>query len=164
MAEDEAHREGAASRAFDPDAIYRSERDGVYRTLLAYTGGRVDVAEEATAEAFARALAAGRALRDPVAWIYRVAFNVANDELRRERRLTAPQDGAMPGPELEDLMTALRGLSPNQRAAVVLRHVLDLDVREVAHRMGIAPPTVRVHLHRGRHRLRELLGTDEGED
>jgi RNA polymerase sigma-70 factor (ECF subfamily) len=93
-----------------------------------------------------------------------VAFNVANDELRRERRLTAPQDRAVPGPELEDLVAALRQLSPNQRAADVLRHVLDLDVREVAHRMGIAPPTVRVHLHRGRRRLRELLGTDEGED
>ena len=58
-------------------------------------------------------------------------------------------------------MDGLRRLSPNQRAAIVLRHVMDLDVAEVARRMGIAPPTVRVHLHRGRVRLRELLGTEE---
>jgi RNA polymerase sigma-70 factor (ECF subfamily) len=58
-------------------------------------------------------------------------------------------------------MQALRELSPNQRAALVLRHVVDLDVAEVAARMGIAAPTVRVHLHRGRNRLRELLGAEE---
>jgi DNA-directed RNA polymerase specialized sigma24 family protein len=46
----------------------------------------------------------------------------------------------------------------------VMRHVLDLDVPEIAHRMGIAQPTVRVHLHRGRSRLRELLGAEEVED
>ena len=32
---------------------------------------------------------------------------------------------------------------------------------EIAHRMGIAQPTVRVHLHRARKRLRELLGVEE---
>ena len=58
-------------------------------------------------------------------------------------------------------MDGLRRLSPNQRAAIVLRHVMDLDVAEVARRMGIATPTVRVHLPRGRVRLRELLGTEE---
>ena len=58
-------------------------------------------------------------------------------------------------------MDGLRRLSPNQRAAIVLRHVMDLDVAEVARRMGIATPTVRVHLHRRRVRLRELLGTEE---
>jgi DNA-directed RNA polymerase specialized sigma24 family protein len=44
---------------------------------------------------------------------------------------------------------------------VVLRHVLDLEVHEVAQRMGVAAPTVRVHLHRARGRLRELLGDEE---
>jgi RNA polymerase sigma-70 factor (ECF subfamily) len=58
-------------------------------------------------------------------------------------------------------MRALRKLSPNQRAAVVLRFEADLPVDEVARRMGIASPTVRVHLHRGRARLRELLGAEE---
>jgi RNA polymerase sigma-70 factor (ECF subfamily) len=72
--------------------------------------------------------------------------------------------GGAPPPELTGLIDALRQLSPNQRAAIVLRHVLDLDIPEVARRMGIAAPTVRVHLHRGRKRLRELLGDEEVED
>jgi RNA polymerase sigma-70 factor, ECF subfamily len=151
----------AGSRPADLDALFRAEGDGVYRTLYAFTGGRADVAEEATAEAFARAVARHDPLRDPLAWIYRVAFRVAIDELRRERRRGAPVEAKTPPPELLGVVDALRKLSPNQRAAIVLRHVLDLDVDEVAKRMGIAAPTVRVHLHRGRARLRELLGSEE---
>jgi DNA-directed RNA polymerase specialized sigma24 family protein len=45
--------------------------------------------------------------------------------------------------ELHGVMDALRELSPNQRAVVVLRHVHGLETEEVADRMGIALPTVR---------------------
>ena len=153
--------ETESSATPDFDALFRAEGDRVYRTLYAFTGGRGDVAQEATAEAFARAVAHGATLRDPVAWIYRVAFRVAIDELRRDRRQAPEQDRVVAPPELTGLLEALRELSPNQRAAVVLHHVLDLDVAEVAERMGIATPTVRVHLHRARSRLRELLGSEE---
>jgi RNA polymerase sigma-70 factor (ECF subfamily) len=152
-------------QAHDFDALFRESGAGVFRTLYAYTGGRRDVAEEAMAEAFARALARSGSIRDPVAWIYRTAFRLANEELRAERRRGgAPHDAESPPPELTGLIDALRKLSPNQRAAIVLRHVLDLDASEVARRMGIAAPTVRVHLHRGRKRLRELLGDEEVDD
>ena len=153
--------ERAESMPVDLDALFRSEGDGVYRTLYAFTGGRSDVAEEATAEAFARAVAPRDALRDPLAWIYRVAFRVAIDELRRDRRRAAAVDEPVSPPELVGVIDALRRLSPNQRAAIILRHVLDLDVSEVAKRMGIAAATVRVHLYRGRSRLRQLLREEE---
>ena len=153
------------TEAHDFDALFREAGSGVFRTLFAYTGGRRDIAEEAMAEAFARALARAGTIRDPIAWIYRTAFRLANEELRAERRRgPVPAEEGSPPPELDGLIEALRRLSPNQRAAVVLRHVLDLDVAEVAHRMGIATPTVRVHIHRGRKRLRELLGAEEVDD
>jgi RNA polymerase sigma-70 factor (ECF subfamily) len=154
------------TEAHDFDALFREAGGGVFRTLYAYTGGRRDIAEEAMAEAFARALARSGTIRDPVAWIYRTAFRLANEELRAERRRgkQSPESGMLPPPELSGLIDALKRLSPNQRAAIVMRHVLDLDVPEIAHRMGIAQPTVRVHLHRGRSRLRELLGAEEVED
>jgi RNA polymerase sigma-70 factor, ECF subfamily len=158
---DERSGETEGSSPYDLDALFREDGDGVYRTLYAFSGGRADVAEEATAEAFARAVAQGDALRDPLAWIYRVAFRVAIDELRRDRHRATLIDAQTAPPELAGLVDALRKLSPNQRAAIVLRHVLDLDVDEVAKRMGVATPTVRVHLHRGRARLRELLGAEE---
>jgi RNA polymerase sigma-70 factor (ECF subfamily) len=157
--------EERTTEAHDFDALFREAGSGVFRTLYAYTGGRRDIAEEAMAEAFARALARSGTIRDPVAWIYRTAFRLANDELRSERRRgPAPTDAEAPPPELGGLIDALRRLSPNQRAAIVLRHVLDLDASEVARRMGTAVPTVRVHIHRGRKRLRELLGAEEVDD
>lgn len=135
---------------------------GRLRATLALATGDVGLAEEATAEAFARALAHAEPLRDPVAWIYRVAFRIAIDEIRREgRQGPAADDAHVPPAELIGLFDALRRLSPNQRAAVVLRHVNDLDIEEVAARMGVSRATVRVHLHRARGRLRELLGTEE---
>lgn len=133
--------------------------------MYAFTGGRRGIAEEATAEAFAQAIAKAGSIRDPVAWIYRTAFRLAAAELRRERR-PAPEAGlAEPvSMGLGRLVRALRALSPNQRAAVVLRYEADLAVDEIARRMGMSAATVRVHLHRGRNRLRELLGAEETDD
>ncbi len=147
----------------DFEAVFRSERDGLYRTMLAFTGGRTDISDDATAEAFARALSRWGELRDPVAWTYRAAFRIAIDETRRDGRRGSSEGVALPAAttDLVDLMAALRSLSPNQRAAVVLRHLADLDVREVARRMNISSPTVRVHLHRARTRLRELLAEED---
>jgi RNA polymerase sigma-70 factor (ECF subfamily) len=61
---------------------------------------------------------------------------------------------------LAEVMMALRKLSPSQRAAVYLHYQADLPVREVASLMGTSVAAVKVHLHWGRRRLRELLGAD----
>ncbi len=146
----------------DFDRLFREDGPRVWRTIYAFTGGRRDVAEEAVAEAFARALQHAGGIRDPIAWIYRTAFRIAREEMRRDARHGAAVDtGAEDAAGTGELMRALRQLSPNQRAAIVLRYEADLPVDDVARRMGIAAPTVRVHLHRGRTRLRELLGSEE---
>lgn len=145
--------------------LFRDDGPGLWRTIYAFTGGRRDIAEDVTAEAFARGLAYADTIRDPLPWLYRTAFRLAQEELRRERRRRAPEpwDQQDP-PEVAGLMQALRELSPKQRAAIVLRYGADLPVAEVARRMGIAQPTVRVHVHRGRAQLRELLGENEVDD
>ncbi|MGH2539162.1 MAG: RNA polymerase sigma factor [Actinomycetota bacterium] len=97
-----------------------------------------------------------------MAWLYRVAFNVANDELRRERRHGGePPDGPQPSSEIAGLFEALKRLPPRERAVMALFYVLDLPAADVAARFGIASPTVRVHLTRGRRHLATLLGDDE---
>lgn len=63
-----------------------------------------------------------------------------------------------------DLIRAMQRLSPSQRAAVFLHYQADLPVREVARLMGTSAAAVKVHLHRGRNHLRELLGTEEVDD
>jgi RNA polymerase sigma-70 factor (ECF subfamily) len=147
----------------DLGAVFDANAVALYRTILAFKGGRPDVAEEAVAEAFARATANLDKIRDPVAWLYRVAFNVATDELRRDRHhgSGAPPEPVELPPEAIGLFDALRHLPPRERAAMVLFYVNDLPVAEVASRMGLASATVRVHLMKGRRRFRELLGDED---
>jgi RNA polymerase sigma-70 factor, ECF subfamily len=124
------------------------------------------VTDEAVAEAFARALERADSIRDPVPWLYRTAFRLAGEDLRRERR-NQHDPPAPPSPQdegLGNLVPALRRLSTAQRAAVVLHYEADLPLREVASRMGTSVAAVKAHLFRGRRRLRELLGTEEVDD
>jgi RNA polymerase sigma-70 factor (ECF subfamily) len=155
-------REKTKAKAADPvERLFVEEADNVWRAVLAYSGRR-EIADEAVAEAFARMIVYGERIRRPVGWLYRVAFRLAAQEMRRERAtiVDAP-DAAVDPPEVLGVFGALRMLTPNQRAAVVLYHEMDLPAREVAARMGISAATVRVHLHLGRKRLRELLGDEE---
>ena len=59
-----------------------------------------------------------------------------------------------------DLVVALGTLSERQRAAVVLHDATGYPAREVARIVGSTEAAVRVHLMRGRRRLRELLKDD----
>jgi RNA polymerase sigma-70 factor, ECF subfamily len=148
------------SRAMDE--LFRRESPRLWRALMAFTAGRADVADEAVSEAFARAVANGDRVEQPVAWLYRVAFRIAAQELRRERDRATPESPSIAEETAEqdefgELFSALVKLPANQRAAVFLHYRCDLSVREVADRLGVSTATARVHLWRGRQRLRRLL-------
>ena len=145
------------------ERIYREHGEHMLRTLLAFSGD-LDVAREAVAEAFAQALRRGSALRDPLAWTWRVAFKIARRELKARRPVGPPvfqPPYEIPEPAV-DLVAALRAVSPSQRAVIVLHHVADRPIREVAAILGMSQAAVRVHLSRGRRRLRELLEASDG--
>jgi RNA polymerase sigma-70 factor (ECF subfamily) len=152
--------------AVDYEQVFRDAAPGLWRTIYAFAAGRRAVADDAVAEAFARALERAGQIGDPVPWLYRTAFRLAAEDLRRERREPEPEAdrAAVPAVGLAALVPALRQLSPAQRAAVVLHYEADLPVREVARRMGTSAGAVKVHLLRGRRRLRELLGDEEADD
>jgi DNA-directed RNA polymerase specialized sigma24 family protein len=59
-----------------------------------------------------------------------------------------------------DLVVALGALSERQRAAVVLHDAAGYRARDVAKIVGSSEAAVRVHLMRGRRRLRDLLKED----
>lgn len=150
----------------EPDAIerlYRDESPRLWRSLLLFTGDP-EVASDAVAETFARALAGRDVIRRPERWIWRVGFRVATAELKRRGRAEPVAREAtyeMPE-ETTDLVAALRRLTPNQRAAVILHYYGGASVEEIAHRMGATRSAAGVHLHRARKRLRDLLGDDDG--
>ena len=143
------------------EAAYRDQADRMWRALFGYTGDR-DVARDALAEAFARALQNEGVIRDMPAWLWRVSFRLASAELKhrgRMRETLEPPSSEMPDP-LPELMAALKQLSPKQRLALVLHDYADRPTDEVARTIGCSRATVHVHLSKGRRRLRALLEED----
>lgn len=153
--------------ATDLELLYRESAPQLWRAIYGFAGGRRHIAEDAVAEAFARAIEHGGRIREPVPWIYRTAFRIASRELKLEKRALPPPAEPVPGldpGEVQDVIRALAVLSPNQRAAVLLHDLEGFTSLEAARMLGMSAPTVRVHLFRGRRRLRELLGTEEDVD
>ena len=61
-----------------------------------------------------------------------------------------------------DVCRAIAMLQGRQRDVVALHCLAGYEISEVADMLGIHRSTVRVHLHAGRHRLREILAGEEG--
>jgi RNA polymerase sigma-70 factor (ECF subfamily) len=155
------------------DDVYAAHFGDLTVQLYAYFGDRQE-AQDVVQEAFCRAYSRWKAVSrydDPVAWIRRVAWNLAVSRwrrtrtalhfLRRQRRDEAQAPG--PGPDRVALVAALATLPATQRRAVVLRHLADLSIAEIAEREGVAEGTVKSWLHRGRAALAAQLGTDSAE-
>ena len=152
----------SSERGTELERLYREHGGRLWHALLGLSGDR-EVASDALGEAFAQALRRGDAIRKPLPWIWRAAFRIARGELKeRSRRRVLAREGSydMKEPAVE-LIRALRELSAKQRAAIVLFHLADYPAKEVAAILGTSSSAVRVHLTRGRRRLRALL--EEGD-
>jgi RNA polymerase sigma-70 factor, ECF subfamily len=97
-------------------------------------------------------------------WLHRIVVNRAIDWARREalRRSAgdpADQAGAahVDEPAAGELMPALAQLPPEQRAAVVLRYLLEYTPGEIARMLELPRGTVNSRLRRGLDRLRDLI-------
>ena len=129
-----------------------------------------DAAEDIAQEAF---LAAMRALdrfdrRRPFRpWLHRIVVNRAIDHARARALRREVGEGAAGEPAAAedaagldpDLSVALADLDPEQRAAVVLRYLLDYTPGEIAGMLGLPRGTVNSRLRRG---LDRLAGSLEG--
>ncbi|MFE9658618.1 SigE family RNA polymerase sigma factor [Streptomyces sp. NPDC005955] len=156
----------------DFDVFYAATVKRLVATVYAVTGD-VAEAEDAVQEAYVRAwqrwpklLAEG----DPLPWVRRVALRLAISTWRRKRgRILAhfrhgpPRDVPEPTEDRVALMTALRQLTPQQRQVVVLHHLLDLPIEQVAQETGASNGAVRTRLSRARKILGERLSEMEAE-
>ena len=129
--------------------------------------GRLGDAEDAVQEAYARAWQRWNRIgtyADPEGWVRTVAYRIAVSTWRKARtRLLAHGrygpvgDVQALGPEHLELVEALRTLTPEQRRAVVLHHLVGLTVEEIAAETGAATGTVKSRLARGRRALADHL-------
>jgi RNA polymerase sigma-70 factor (ECF subfamily) len=156
---------GATDARPTVEALYRADADRLWRSLHAWTGD-AEIASDAVAEAYAQLLNRGDAVRDPAAWTWRAAFRIAGGALKARRSAPGadiPDDEGAPDAYADpDLLAALRRLPEGQRAAVILFYFADLPIARIADRLGSNRLAVRANLSRGRRRLRDLLGANDG--
>ncbi|HEX6763329.1 MAG TPA: RNA polymerase sigma factor [Gaiellaceae bacterium] len=146
----------------DLERLFRAHWPRAHRAAYLVTGDAA-AAEDIAQEAF---LAAIRNLdgfdrRRPFApWLHRIVVNRAID-FTRARRLRAEVElvdvhAAPPAAEPDDgTFARLAGLSPEHRAVVVLRYVLEYTPGEIAELLGLPRGTVNSRLRRGLDRMKE---------
>jgi RNA polymerase sigma-70 factor (ECF subfamily) len=148
------------------EALIREHWADAHRTAFLIVHD-VAAAEDVTQEAMLAAVGAlasfdrRRAFRP---WLHKMVVNRSLDLLRvRGRRrevvvgdlpaTVAPRPDALSG----ELMVALAALDAEDRAVVVLRHLLGYRSREIGSMLGLSAATVRTRLARALQRLRALL-------
>jgi RNA polymerase sigma-70 factor, ECF subfamily len=149
----------------DFEALFRAHWPRAFRAayLVVHDAG---AAEDIAQESF---LAALRALdrfdrgRPFGPWLHRIVVNRAID-WARARRLRAEAElgdthAAPPDHEPLDgtLLAALGALQPDQRAVIVLRHLLGYTPGEIAKTLDLPRGTVNSRLRRGLDSLREQV-------
>jgi len=127
-----------------------------------------DLAQDTLARAFVTLGQMGEAHRNPRAWLFRVAYHLWIDRTRRrhEELLDADVEDASavvdPRRAREAAGTLLGQLSPQERAAVVLKDVFDFSLEEAADALSTTLGAVKTALHRARGKLIEPRAVEEG--
>jgi RNA polymerase sigma-70 factor (ECF subfamily) len=165
-------RQARGGSADAVETLVRRHWDGAHRTaflIVQDAAAAEDIAQEAM-------LAAVRAIdrfdrRRPFRpWLHRIVVNRSLDWVRaRNRRaevsseLARAAGAARPSEDErpEDLMAALATLDPDDRALVVLRHVLGYRSSELAGMLDMPAATVRTRLARALNRVRTLLELED---
>jgi RNA polymerase sigma-70 factor, ECF subfamily len=150
----------AAQRAFfgriDP------VRPQLYRYCRRLTGDvwdAEDLVQETLTRAFARAADSHQRIERVLPWLVRIATNAYLDGLRRPAPVPAqlPDAPSVPAADPLEVRDALGAvatlLSPQERAAIVLKDVFDFPLAEIAAMLTTSVAAVKAALHRGRDRL-----------
>ena len=157
--------------ASDLEALFRHHWPRAYRAaylVVHDTGAAEDIAQEAF-------LAAVRHLhrfdrRRPFGpWLHRIVVNRSIDWARARALRRETGDAALSavaaaetrgGAEARPLAEALLQLSPEHRAVIVLRHLLEYTPGEIGELLSLPRGTVNSRLRRGLDHLAELLEAD----
>jgi RNA polymerase sigma-70 factor, ECF subfamily len=145
--------------------IYEPLRTDLYRYCRHLTRSpwdAEDLAQDTLARAFATLGQMGQAPPNPRAWLLRVASNLWIDRVRRLRReaplvgeVAASVTSSDPRETREAAGTLLGRLSPQERAAVILKDVFDFSLEEAAETLSTTVGAVKTALNRGRGKLVE---------
>jgi RNA polymerase sigma-70 factor (ECF subfamily) len=140
------------------EAIWRKHSGELVRFASVLVGS--GDAEDLLSTVVVRLLSARGSLEEldnPRPYLFRAVVNEAKNHRRRSKRvprMTEDQYSVELRPEVLD---AVMGLPPQQRAAVYLTYWRDLPIVETADLLGCRPGTVKRYLFLARNRLKETL-------
>jgi len=155
--------------AGSPDAVaqlYERYWPLAWQWAYLLTGSRAgadDLAQDAVMRAF-DALDRFDPQRPFGPWLKRILVNKAIDDARRDRRVRVGDEwleelkaAPVDAPASDDVVAAVRALSPQRREIIVLHYWLDLAVDEIAALLGLPFGTVASRLSRALRDLRVAL-------
>jgi RNA polymerase sigma-70 factor (ECF subfamily) len=154
-------------------AIYADGWSRIVATMIRFTGGDWDLAEECAQDAFAQALRTwpdGGVPRQPLAWLTTAARNRAVDRMRRasteaaklrewaamEREQPPPytSDGEIPDERLELMFTCCHpALNLDAQVALTLRALAGLSTAEIARAFLVPERTMGQRLFRAKQKV-----------
>jgi RNA polymerase sigma factor (sigma-70 family) len=170
-------------RSWSEPEVFEVIFDRHYEAVHRFAAGRVGIqdAPDIAAETFARAFDRRQRFRldrrSALPWLYGIAVNVCREGRRRNSRgqhattriatrdemsteafendLTERVDAQRLRP---DLLAALRGLTDDEYALLMLAGESDMSYQQMADALGIPIGTVRSRLARARRRVRHAIG------
>jgi RNA polymerase sigma-70 factor, ECF subfamily len=153
--------------AFEP--FFREHERAVYACLWRLTGD-AQAARDLTQETFIRAwrhFEQAQSYERPLAWLLRIATNLAFSHYQRESSRRAVSTDSLADADTPSRSDPMRGLAerdlvqrtllelpPNQRAALVLREVYGFSCEEIGSMLGASRDAVKMALFRGREGFR----------
>jgi RNA polymerase sigma-70 factor (ECF subfamily) len=153
--------------------LVREYQPGIYSGARRLTHRHED-AQEVAQDTFLRAYRALERYDDErikdlqvPGWLWTIALNLCRNRAARPIRetpsLVEPPDTVSDATPIdsESWNRRLARLSTNQRNAVVLRHVVDLPIADIAAATGRPEGTVKADISRGLERLRDAVEREE---
>jgi RNA polymerase sigma-70 factor (ECF subfamily) len=161
--------------------LVRRHEPSVFRSCVRYLGSEVE-AEEVTQDVFMRVfhgLPGFRAEARFRTWLFRIVRNECSTRYAKLKRLqerraayaelvdreetaTSPKPAIDEAPYSHDVEATLAALSDEDRQVLVLRHVGELTLEELADTLGIKLSTAKMRLYRAQDRFRSSYGLLQG--
>lgn len=166
--------------------LVRRYQDRLYSTVYRFLGNTED-AQDVVQEAFLNAYQSLENFKGDslfFTWLYRIAVNTAISYRRKQKVMVSIDAGSngeaniepadtstvnQPGYALEQaeeqtrIQKALRKLSPEHRAVLVMKDMEGHKYETIAETLNVPVGTIRSRLHRARFELREILEQQEAE-
>ena len=156
--------------------LVRRHQSQLRASLRKMTGGHNELSDDIAQETFILAWRNIKSFRYEAkfsTWLYRIAFNAWQSEVRKKHEL-AMDDTMLPEPEpvqpesertgvRRDVMRAMEALTDGERNAILQCYYNDLSHEEAAYVLGIPLGTVKTNILKAKKKMRAKLTAYQGQ-